>query len=846
MKYTGNMFSMHARSFRSMRLILLLICLLAAPGSAFSQSTLQFPATGSWNGYLNQFNVVECSSYALGPTSMRLTVYAADGSAIGQRVFTIPSLGVAHVILNEFSIADSYGTFVLDLLSYSAADRVACVSSIYRFASAGPVAVDYAYALRVDNPLQGNKIGIFNSFDPDGGAAPALNWLAIVNHEASAFNVDIDAYDSAGNLLRTIPLAVAPRGRADVGLGHIEQNINGGQVYGMYVVRPQNPSHKYHAYLARYLQGSGGSYRSAYTLIPETGGCDSKPLFLSTMDPATNYVELANGSATASTVTVSIYNQASQLAGQQVVQLNPRSQLHINVNQYIGDSAIGYAKFTCSGGTKLAVNSMYYGHHGSISGPVKWAYGSQLADVAADPGERVVAFVNTFHGMNNWFKVAGTNPAENIGYLDILKSNGERVDRSPYVVSNNRIYDFALHQSFPADKIAQGVFETPDSGGGAFGELLRVFPHSNPSIPIGTIMRVPTGIVLADDVDASLAEITNSVVQPVAIANAGDGSNRLFIVEKQGRVRIHDGEKLLDSPFLDITSKVSSNGERGLGSIAFHPDYATNGRLFVSYTNLDGDSVVVEYSVSLNPNRVNAHSEKLIIKVPQPGSYHNVGQLQFGPDGYLYIASGDGSAPGDPFMNGQDLSTVLGAILRIDVDSGSPYAIPQDNPFVGVQGARGEIWAYGFRNPWRIAFDSLTGTLMCADVGQDYREEVDVIERGGNYGWNTMEGTQCFSPASGCDTTGLELPVFEYDHGNAAAVIGGVVYRGDEFPALNGAYVFGDFAQGMVWALRESQSGTWIRQKLTSGNYLITSFGFDENGEIYVTDVLGKVLKLES
>lgn len=835
---------MYTGMVRFSRQLIVLLCLLMLQTEASAQSTLQFPASGSWNGYLGQFNVVECTSYAPDPASLRISLYAADGTAIGQRVFTIPSLGVSHVILNEFSIADSYGTFTLDLLSFSAADRIACVTSIYRLSSGGPVAVDYAYALKVDNPLKGNKIGTFNSFDPDGGPSPALNWLAVVNDETTVLNVNVDAYDAAGTLLRTIPLSIAPRGRADVGLGHVEQNINGGQLYGMYVIRPNNPNHEYHAYLSRYLQDSSGGYRAAFTLIPEAGGCDGKPLFLSTMDPATNYIEVANASTTSSSVTVSIFNQSSQLAGQQVLQLAPRTQMHINVNQYIGNSAIGYAKLSCSGGSKLSVSSMYYGHYGSMTGPVEWAYGSQLSDIPADPGQRVVAFVNTFHGMSNWFKVAGTNSAEDIGYLDILKSSGERISRKPYDISDDGVFDFGLHESFPADQVGQGIFETPDAGGGAFGELLRVFPHDNSSISIGSIMRVPTGIVLADDVDASLTVVSDSLVQPVSVTNAGDGSNRLFIVEKQGRVRVQNIEEMTDETFLDISFKVSTSSEQGLGSIAFHPNYSDNGRLFVSYTNLEGDSIVSEFRVSTNPNKVDLRSERVVMKVAQPGTYHNVGQLVFGPDGYLYIASGDGAAPGDPFMNGQNLGTLLGAILRIDIDSPYPYSIPSDNPFVGIGGARGEIWAYGFRNPWRIAFDAETGRLMCADVGQDFREEVDIIERGGNYGWNTMEGTLCFEPASGCDQSGLELPVFEYSHGNAAAVIGGVVYRGNDFPALDGAYIFGDFTKGIVWALRESESGTWIRQKLTSGNYLITSFGVDENNEVYVTDVLGKVLKL--
>ena len=261
------------------------------------------------------------------------------------------------------------------------------------------------------------------------------------------------------------------------------------------------------------------------------------------------------------------------------------------------------------------------------------------------------------------------------------------------------------------------------------------------------------------------------------------------MVEKGGRIRIISGGNLRAEPFLDISSLVLSRGsEQGLFAIAFHPDYRTNGIFFVHYSDQVGDTVIARYRVSSDPNRADPASGTKILGVDQPASNHNGGQIAFGPDGYLYIGLGDGGGAGDPQGNGQNRASLLGKILRLDVDRGEPYAIPSDNPFRTTAGARPEIWALGLRNPWRFSFDRTTGDLFIADVGQGVVEEVDfqpATSKGGeNYGWNSMEGSRCYKPATGCNRNGLVLPVAEYDHDLGCSITGGFRYRGQTVPSL--------------------------------------------------------------
>ncbi len=344
-----------------------------------------------------------------------------------------------------------------------------------------------------------------------------------------------------------------------------------------------------------------------------------------------------------------------------------------------------------------------------------------------------------------------------------------------------------------------------------------------------------------------LVEVASGLSSPVYVT-APPGDPRLFIVEQPGRIRVVENGSLLATPYLDIVDRVGSGGERGLLSIAFHPQYAQNGFVYLNYTDKAGDTRVERYRVSADRNRADPASARLVIGIAQPFSNHNGGQLQFGPDGKLYVGMGDGGSGGDPQGHGQDASTLLGDILRLDVDAGQPYAIPADNPFVGQAGRRGEIWITGVRNPWRFSFDRETGLLYVADVGQGQWEEVHVVpagQGGQNFGWNVMEGTHCFRPPSGCDQGGLTLPVLEYSHADGAcSVTGGYVYRGEAIPALRGHYFYGDYCAGWVRSFRYAGGQPADQRSWEVGDVgNVLTFGEDAAGELYLGSSNGRVYR---
>ena len=357
------------------------------------------------------------------------------------------------------------------------------------------------------------------------------------------------------------------------------------------------------------------------------------------------------------------------------------------------------------------------------------------------------------------------------------------------------------------------------------------------------VLPINLPVQAQSQISISVDPFVTGLAQPVYVTHAGDGSNRLFIVEQQGTIRIVRNGAVLTTPFLDIRSRVTAGGERGLLSVAFHPQYRDNGRFFVNYTasrpNLK--TIIAEYQVSSNPD-IAQTMERVILSIDQPFDNHNGGQLQFGPDGYFYIGMGDGGSGGDPQGNGQNLNSLLGKILRIDVNSSQPYAIPAQNPFLNRDGLD-EIYAVGLRNPWRFSFDRLTGRLFAGDVGQNTREEIDLILRGENYGWNRYEASLCFNPPTGCETSAVsfQFPIAEYGRTEGSSVTGGYVYRGKVFPELDGTYIFGDFVSGRIWALQETQFGSWNRTQLLDAGFNISSFGEDESGEIYVVNYAGSV-----
>jgi glucose/arabinose dehydrogenase len=336
----------------------------------------------------------------------------------------------------------------------------------------------------------------------------------------------------------------------------------------------------------------------------------------------------------------------------------------------------------------------------------------------------------------------------------------------------------------------------------------------------------------------ALTQVASGFDLPLGVAHAGD--SRLFVIQQRGRIAIFNGTSVLAQPFLDLSSLVSCCGERGLLGLAFHPRYRENGFFYVNYTDTAGNTVVARYSVSAtDPNRADPTSARILLNVAQPFSNHNGGHLAFGPDGYLYIGLGDGGSGGDPGNRAQDLSTLLGKILRIDVDGGTTYAIPPSNPFVNRAGARGEIWAYGLRNPWRYSFDRATGDLWIADVGQNAWEEVNFTPStsigGENYGWRRMEGMHCFNPSTNCRDASMILPVFEYSHAEGCSVTGGYVYRGARYPVLKGTYLFADYCSGSVWGTRR-EGENFVTKKLLTTNASVTGFGEDVNGELYLID----------
>lgn len=343
-----------------------------------------------------------------------------------------------------------------------------------------------------------------------------------------------------------------------------------------------------------------------------------------------------------------------------------------------------------------------------------------------------------------------------------------------------------------------------------------------------------------------------SFTRPVDLQHAGDKSDRLFVVEQRGVISVfqNNATTTSKSEFLNIEQKVDDSGnEEGLLGLAFHPNFESNGFFYVNYTASGPNRTVISrFKISpTNPNQADPASELVILEFDQPYSNHNGGQISFGPDGFLYIAVGDGGSGGDPQGHGQNRKTLLGSILRINIDQrkGSlNYAIPSDNPFAGnSEGFREEIYAYGLRNPWRFSFDSKTNQLWTGDVGQNSREEVNIIKKGGNYGWNTMEGFHCFKPSSGCQTAGLEMPVWEYDRSEGVSITGGFVYRGKTLRQLIGVYIYADYASGRIWGLDLSDSANPVNTELLKSSS-VSSFGIDQNQELYICSFDGKIYKL--
>jgi glucose/arabinose dehydrogenase len=358
-------------------------------------------------------------------------------------------------------------------------------------------------------------------------------------------------------------------------------------------------------------------------------------------------------------------------------------------------------------------------------------------------------------------------------------------------------------------------------------------------------------------ISVALRQVGSGFDNPVLITNARDGSDRLFVVEQTGYVRtLASGPS--GTPFLNVSSRIACCGERGLLGLAFHPAFPSNGKLYVDYTRAsDGATVIDEYRVTTNPNNVDeSGTRRQILSIAQPYANHNGGGIAFGPDGYLYIGMGDGGSGGDPEDRAQNINSLLGKLLRIDVNgtsTGKQYRIPSSNPYVGRTGLD-EIFAIGLRNPWRWSFDRLTGDLWIGDVGQGDWEEIDRSTaasgggRGVNYGWDVMEGRHCFEPSSGCSTSGKTLPLVEYAHSvtgtDNCSVTGGYVYRGNRYTLLRGGYFYGDFCSGRIWVVRATASAPATGRELPILVTGLSSFGESEGGELYLVDHDGTIRQL--
>ena len=376
-----------------------------------------------------------------------------------------------------------------------------------------------------------------------------------------------------------------------------------------------------------------------------------------------------------------------------------------------------------------------------------------------------------------------------------------------------------------------------------FSVALAIFCFSCGDDDALAVSPIPNGSIGISDAFPNLG-----FSRPLDLQSPADGSDRIFVAEQEGVIKVFENTTSVaeTSNFLDISNNIASTGELGLLGFTFHPDYATNGFVYVMYTPSESLSVLSRFTVlQSDENTIDAASETVLLEIPQPFTNHNGGQLAFGTDGYLYIASGDGGGAGDPEGNAQNLENLLGKILRIDVDreeDGLQYAIPADNPFVGSDTYRPELFAYGLRNPWRFSIDEPTNTIWAGDVGQGETEEINRIENGGNYGWNILEGTSCYA-STNCVEEGTIAPFYEYDHdANDRSVTGGYVYRGTVIPSLTGYYVYGDFISGRIWTLDPQGNN----QLLVETGLNIASFGTDANNELYVCSFDGHIYRLTS
>lgn len=370
-------------------------------------------------------------------------------------------------------------------------------------------------------------------------------------------------------------------------------------------------------------------------------------------------------------------------------------------------------------------------------------------------------------------------------------------------------------------------------------------------LAFGLVFPAIDGAAAPAGVSLAFTRLVSGFDKPLQYVFANDGSNRDFIIQQHHDILVRKDGEMLPAPFLDMTGRLSEGAERGILSMALHPDFAENGTVFVNFTDVDGHTNVARFTVdAANPDRLDPASEVTILKIEQPYSNHNGGLLLFGPDGFLYIGMGDGGSTGDPENRAQDLTDLLGKILRIDVNAtdGSLYAVPSDNPYVGKPDARPEIYVVGVRNPWRFSFDRETGDLVIGDVGQDSDEEVNFLPAGeiagANLGWSEMEGYTCFGGGD-CEMDRFTMPVATYTHEFGCSITGGYVYRGRAIPGLVGKYLFADYCRGFLWIAEPSGQESWEVSDPIETGLLVTSFAEGPDGELYIVGQEGGIYRID-
>ena len=815
--------------------IIVMCCFMAvSPASAQEQPSRVTPQlkTGVWNGFNQHLNVIECSY--LGDTELEVIFRFNNDQGQEQESTSVvfsPRTSKHLIIGDLFDISNAYGTYTI--VSRNTSDDLllndlACSTLMYSFSERG---VEYALLHPLVRHHRGERFGTFNTLNPISTAEQTQNWLTLLNTAAVASSYQILVYDIEGALQSTeVVDSLGPYQRRDILL-----SLPTGLGVGSYRIIPAEKTLPFAASVSRYA-AQNGSFAFALTLDVSEDDCQRSPLFLSTLGSADNWVEFANPTDQTITVEARITDSLGALVQMIEYELAPFAQRHVYIKSVLGDNAVGSMSLTC-GSDRVIASSLVYGFDPTSSGVVSWAFSSQ--GVEKSLLSRQVYTLNSFLNTQQWLKIARLDSTS----LDLVtlfyQEDGSLQSSLEYTILGQSTLDIGIHLFFPLNSI--GVADIGQNLMTIASQVVRIIPRND-----GTNAYTSySGSKISEEPRLSLQSIMTGLDTPVYLTHAGDESNRLFVVLRKGPILIYENGVLLETPFLDLTGRVGLVGEQGLLGLAFHPDYESNGVFFVHYTDTSGDTVVSQYQVSMNPNLADSSSETVVFTAEQPHQNHNGGQIEFGPDGYLYIALGDGGRSGDQFGNAQNLTTTLGAVLRIDVGT-QPYSIPNDNPFVGQSGVAEEIFAYGLRNPWRFSFDRQTGDLYVADVGQGRLEEVNLVTSGKNFGWPTMEGSECFN-ADTCDKSELSEPIAEYLHEEGAtAIIGGYVYRGTKYPALVGKYFFADFTAGKIWMLEQIDTNLWQRTLVYRGQSLfLSSMGEGEDGELYAVDITGTVYSLQ-